>query len=140
MYCLKVSMRPRVRSATFLGPGWSLKVLVSLYIVRHISVTSFSISSAFSSWKEPVKHIVVVVVVSVTQIIVQSHALFRPVLFGCITNQISSLLFPLNELGQCAYHYCHWFLELSFSRIRESTTGYTFTPCMGSFTSPGIDS
>ena len=21
----------------------------------------------------------------------------------------------------------------------ESTTGYTFTPCMGSFTSPGID-
>ena len=28
---------------------------------------------------------------------------------------------------------------LSFSRISESTTGYTFTPCVGSFTSPGID-
>ena len=28
--------------------------------------------------------------------------------------------------------------ELS-SRISESTTGYTFTPCGGSFTSPGID-
>ena len=29
--------------------------------------------------------------------------------------------------------------ELYFSRISESTTGYTFTPCVGSFTSPGID-
>ena len=29
--------------------------------------------------------------------------------------------------------------ELSFSTISESTTGYTFTPCVGSFTSPGID-
>ena len=29
--------------------------------------------------------------------------------------------------------------ELFFSRISESTTGYTFTPCVGSFTSPGID-
>ena len=29
--------------------------------------------------------------------------------------------------------------ELVFSRICESTTGYTFTPCVGSFTSPGID-
>ena len=28
--------------------------------------------------------------------------------------------------------------ELS-SRISESTTGYTFIPCVGSFTSPGID-
>ena len=35
--------------------------------------------------------------------------------------------------------YCRaWFSELS-SRISESTTGYTFTPCVGSFTSPGID-
>ena len=25
------------------------------------------------------------------------------------------------------------------SRISESTAGYTFTPCVGSFTSPGID-
>ena len=32
-----------------------------------------------------------------------------------------------------------WFLELSFSRISESTAGYTFTPCVESFTSPGID-
>ena len=29
--------------------------------------------------------------------------------------------------------------ELSFSRISESTTRYTFIPCVGSFTSPGID-
>ena len=29
--------------------------------------------------------------------------------------------------------------ELSFSKISEFTTGYTFTPCVGSFTSPGID-
>ena len=29
--------------------------------------------------------------------------------------------------------------ELFFCRICESTTGYTFTPCVGSFTSPGID-
>ena len=36
--------------------------------------------------------------------------------------------------------YCRaWFSELSFSRISQSTTGYTFTPCVGSFTSPGID-
>ena len=26
-----------------------------------------------------------------------------------------------------------------FFIISESTTGYTFTPCVGSFTSPGID-
>ena len=29
--------------------------------------------------------------------------------------------------------------ELFFGRISESTTGYTFTPCVGSFTSPDID-
>ena len=29
--------------------------------------------------------------------------------------------------------------ELFFSRICESTVGYTFTPCVGSFTSPGIE-
>ena len=29
--------------------------------------------------------------------------------------------------------------ELSFSRISESTTGYTFTPCVGFFISPGLD-
>ena len=28
--------------------------------------------------------------------------------------------------------------ELSVSRINESTTGYTFTTCVGSFTSSGI--
>ena len=50
----------------------------------------------------------------------------------------SCLLLPLNVLGQLADHYCHWFLELS-SRISESTTGYTFTACVGYFTSTGID-
>ena len=29
--------------------------------------------------------------------------------------------------------------ELPFSIISDSTTGYTFTPCVGSFTFPGID-
>ena len=29
--------------------------------------------------------------------------------------------------------------DLSFCRISESTTRYTFTPCVGSFTSPGMD-
>ena len=53
MYCLNLSMRPRVRSATFLGPGWSPNDFVNLYMARHISVTSFSISSAFKSWNEP---------------------------------------------------------------------------------------
>ena len=48
------------------------------------------------------------------------------------------LLFPLNDLGQLDGHYFHWLLQLSLSRISESTTGYTFTPCVGSFTSPGI--
>ena len=31
--------------------------------------------------------------------------------------------------------YC----KFSFSRVGESTTDYTCTPCVGSFTSPGID-
>ena len=31
------------------------------------------------------------------------------------------------------------YLELAFSAVSESATGYTFTPCVGSFTSPGID-
>ena len=30
-------------------------------------------------------------------------------------------------------------LTQEFSRISESTAGYTFIPCVGSFTSPGID-
>ena len=30
-------------------------------------------------------------------------------------------------------------LTQEFSRISESTTGYIFTPCVGSFISPGID-
>ncbi|KAK2169256.1 hypothetical protein NP493_1191g01015 [Ridgeia piscesae] len=41
-----------------------------------------------------------------------------------------------------AHHstYCQAsFSELSFSKISESTTSYTFTSCVGSFTSPGID-
>ena len=40
----------------------------------------------------------------------------------------TSFLFPLNYLCQLVDHYCHWFLELPFSRISKSTTGYTFTP------------
>ena len=50
-----------------------------------------------------------------------------------------TVLLPINDLGQFADHYCHWFLELFFSRISDSTTDYTFTPCVGYFTSPGID-
>ena len=45
---------------------------------------------------------------------------------------------PLNDLGQLD-HYCHWFLDLSFSRMNESTICYTFTPCVGYYISPGID-
>ena len=30
-------------------------------------------------------------------------------------------------------------LMQEFSRISESTTGHTFTPCVGYFTSPDID-
>ena len=32
------------------------------------------------------------------------------------------LPFPLMTTGQLADHYCHWFTELSFSRISESNT------------------
>ena len=37
-----------------------------------------------------------------------------------------AFFFPLNDFGQLADHYCHWFVELPFSRMSESTTGYTF--------------
>ena len=50
-----------------------------------------------------------------------------------------TLLPPLNNLGQLADQYYHWCLEFFFFRISESTTGYIFTPCVGSFSSPGID-
>ena len=53
------------------------------------------------------------------------------------TNTLFVLLLPLNDLCQLADHYCHWLLELSFSRSTESTAGYIFS--VGSFTSPGID-
>ena len=52
--CLNLSIFPLTRSATLRGPGWSPKDLVSLYMVRHISPTSFSISSAFRLAKGPV--------------------------------------------------------------------------------------
>ena len=51
------------------------------------------------------------------------------VLYCIIRSQVVSSQQPKLGLTQ----------ELSFSRISESTTGYTFTPCVGSFTSPGID-
>ena len=44
--CLNLSIFTLMRSATFLGPGWSDSVFVSLYIDLHISDTSFSTSSA----------------------------------------------------------------------------------------------
>ena len=37
-------------------------------------------------------------------------------------------LLPLNDLGQLADHYCHWFLELSFSRIRLHMCGIFYFP------------
>ena len=46
-----------------------------------------------------------------------------------LISQVVSSKQPKRELTQ----------ELSFSRISESTTGYIFTPCVRSFTSPGID-
>ena len=36
--------------------------------------------------------------------------------------------------GQLADRYCQWFQ--SSSTMTQSTTGFTFTPCVGSFTSP----
>ena len=49
--------------------------------------------------------------------------------FPCLRSQVVTCKQPKLGLTQ----------ELFFSRISESTTGYTFTPCVGSFTSPGID-
>ena len=45
------------------------------------------------------------------------------------------------RLATCVWlEYCRdWFSELSFSRINEFTKCYTFTPCVGYFTSLGID-
>ena len=82
------------------------------------------------------------------------RVLGRQPLVTCIANVHVSYLLVLTEfsffflwlahqsmLATCLWlEYCRaWFSELSFSRISESTTGYTFTPCVGSFTSPGID-
>ena len=47
--------------------------------------------------------------------------------YSAITANIYRYLLPLLTTGQIVDHYCYWFLELSFSRISESTTGYTFT-------------
>ena len=57
-----------------------------------------------------------------------------------------SILLPLND----QHHYVDDSVVRRLSRAgnwwvrdrdhhSESTTGYTFTPCVGSFTSPGID-
>ena len=46
----------------------------------------------------------------------------------------------LNGSHMFVTRFCRaWFSELSSSRISESTTGYTFTLCMGYFASPGKD-
>ena len=52
------------------------------------------------------------------------------------------MLTHLSLLATCLWlEYCRaWYSQLSASRFSKSTTGYTFTPCVGSFTSPGIDS
>ena len=55
-FCLNLSIFPLVLSATFLGPGWSPNVLVSLYMVRNISETSLSIVSEFN-WRNGPKNI-----------------------------------------------------------------------------------
>ena len=49
------------------------------------------------------------------------------------------LFLPFMAISRLADHYCHWFSELSLSRINKSTTSYTFTPYVGSFTTPGLD-
>ena len=46
------------------------------------------------------------------------------------------LFLPFMAINRLADHYCHWFSELSLSRINKSTTDYTFTHYVGSFTSP----
>ena len=43
-------------------------------------------------------------------------------------------------LATCLWlKYCRALLQLAFSRVNESTTGYTSTPRVGYFTSPDID-
>lgn len=51
--CLNLSTLFLTVSATRRGPAWSLNCLVSLYMVLHMSPTSFSISSEFRFWKGP---------------------------------------------------------------------------------------
>ena len=66
----------------------------------------------------------------------------RRTLKSAVTTKVGQphLLLLLMTIDQVADRYYHWFSELSFSsRISESTIGYTFAPCVGSFTSPGID-
>ena len=53
---------------------------------------------------------------------------YRLVFLTTVRSQVVSSKQPIFGLTQ----------ELS-SRISESTAGYTFTPCVGSFTFPGID-
>lgn len=52
--CLNLSTLFLTVSATRRGPAWSLNCLVSLYMVLHMSPTSFSISSEFRFWNGPI--------------------------------------------------------------------------------------
>ena len=59
------------------------------------------------------------------------------------------VLIGMQQCKLVALHLKHglrWFTskqpkhgEPSFSQISDSTTGYIFTPCVGSFSFPGID-
>ena len=56
-------------------------------------------------------------------------------------NLLQSMLISYSGLRWCTSKQPKLGLtqELFFFRISESTTSYTFTPCVGPFTSPGID-
>ena len=55
------------------------------------------------------------------------------------SNGISWLLHLRSHVASSKQHKLGLTQELSISRFRESTKCYTFTPSVGSFTSPGID-
>ena len=48
-------------------------------------------------------------------------------------------MFGISSPSSLRYWMGHFAGRLNSMRICESTTGYTFTPCVGSFISPGLD-
>ena len=60
-------------------------------------------------------------------------------LSGNISVFITSFINKVNDLMMAGSIIFNSFEETQSQREMESTAGYLFTPCVGSFTSPGID-